>query len=160
MKTGKVTKTALLTAAALALSLLESTIPLGIVIPLPGIKLGLANVAVMYAMYTVGTGYALTVLLCRIFVMYMITGSATALAMSLCGGLLAFAAMNIFRRSKLFSIYGVSIAGAAMHNSGQIICAIFILASGKVIYYLPLLLCASVVSGFLTAAAARGIIRN
>lgn len=159
MRINRITRTAILTAAALALSLLESSIPLGFAVPLPGVKLGLANVATLFALYTVGAGHAAFVLLCRIFVMYLINGSATGLAMSLCGGTLAFAAMMICKKAKCFSVYGVSIAGAACHNAGQIFCAMFLLSSVDVIYYLPLLLCSSVVSGFLTGAAARGIIR-
>ena len=135
-----------LAALALALSLLENLVPLGLLIPLPGVKLGLANIVTLVALYALGPSFALGVLLCRIATLYLATGNFTSLAMSLAGALCSFLAMWLCSRlPRCFSIYGVSQIGAAC----------LLMRSTAVVYYLPLLLYAGLVTGSITGAVAR-----
>lgn len=153
-KTKKLAICGVLTALALALSLAESAIPLGLIIPLPGIKLGLANVVTLMAIYTLGAPYAVAITLGRVFIVFLVTGNSTALVMSLAGGLISVAAMILCRKSRIFSIYGTSVVGAACHNAGQIIAACLIMRTLAIISYLPVLLCTALATGIITATAA------
>jgi len=150
---------AMLVAMALALSYTERFIPLNLLVPLPGIKLGLANIVTLMALYFMGLRPAVTVLVLRCFLNALFGGGISGLAFALTGGLLAMAAMAIARRISIFSIYGVSIFGAAAHNIGQIFAAMVLLGSTYVIAYLPLLLVVSVFTGLITATASAGTFR-
>lgn len=154
-KTKKIALCGVLTALALALSLAENAIPLGLLVPLPGVKLGLANVVTLICIFTIGAPYALAVSLARVFTVFLMTGNATALAMSLSGAMISLLAMVIAKNCNAFSIFGVSIIGAAMHNVGQITAACIIMHSVGIIFYLPILLITAIVTGILTATAAQ-----
>lgn len=149
MQTKKLTRSALLIAAALTLSWIERFIPLNLIVPLPGVKLGLANLVTMFALYTLPGGQALTILVLRC-VLGSLFGGLSGLAMSLTGGLLAFAAMAWARRVPLFSVYGVSILGAAAHNLGQVLAAGVMMGSWYTLYYLPFLLLTALATGTIT----------
>ena len=154
-KTKKIALCGILAALALCLSLLESALPLQLLVPLPGVRLGLGNVATLSALYLLGPSGALAVLLCRFCVLYLITGNTTALCLSLGGSLLSLAAMAAAKGApRCFSLWGVSLAGAACHNIGQILVACLLLGSWNTVYYLPLLLCAGLVTGPVIAVIA------
>ena len=110
---------AMLTALALGLSTLENLFPVTLFIPLPGVKLGLANIVTLYALYALGFPSALAILLVRCTLGALFAGNASALLFSLLGGLSALLVMALLSRTKKLSIFGVSIAGAAAHNCGQ-----------------------------------------
>ena len=154
-----VTLCAVLTALALGLSYAERFLPLGLAVPLPGVKLGLANVVTLAALYLPGPRTALTVLVLRCLLGAVFGGGVTALAFSLTGGLLALAAMAAARHAPFLSVYGVSILGAAAHNIGQILAAMAVLRSFYVAAYLPFLLLVSAATGLLTGAASAGTLR-
>lgn len=141
-----------LTALALALSLAERMIPLELLIPIPGIKLGLANVVTMFALLFLTFREAYCILFCRVVLASLFAGSITAFAFSLTGGTLALMTTFILLRwrGRALSMYGISAASAAMHNFGQILAAIAVMQSVNVIAYLPLLLIASIPMGLLT----------
>lgn len=145
-------------ALALALSYAERFIPLQLVIPMPGIKLGLANVVTLVALYRLKGRYALAILVPRCILGALFGGGITGLLFSLTGGLLALLVMSLAKKAPIFSIYGVSILGAAAHNIGQIIAAMLLLRSVYVAAYLPWLLLAATVTGILTGAAGYGIL--
>ena len=145
---------AVLAALALALSYLESFFPIALLVPLPGIKLGLANIVTVFALYYLGALPALSILLVRCFLGAIFAGNASALIFSLMGGLLAMLLMIALHRIRLFSIYGVSIAGAAGHQIGQVGAAILTLGSTAPLAYLPLLLLVSIGTGALTGLIA------
>ncbi len=155
----KITLCALLVAMALGLSYVERFIPLQLIVPLPGVKLGLANVVTMLALYFLGAGPAFTVLIVRCVLGSIFGGGLSGLAFSLTGGLLAMAVMALTRRIPFLSIYGVSIFGAAAHNMGQILAAVVMLGSWTVTSYLPLLLCTAVATGFVTGAISSATFR-
>ena len=112
-KTRRLARGALLTALALGLSYMERFIPLQLLIPLPGIKLGLANVVTLFAVYFLGSRAALQILCVRCLLGSLFGGGVTAFFFSITGGLLALAAMVLARRLPFLSIYGVSVCGAA-----------------------------------------------
>ena len=158
-KAKKIAFCAVMVALALALSYAERFIPLQLVIPLPGIKLGLANVVTLVALYRLKGRYAFAILVPRCILGALFGGGITGLAFSLTGGLLALFVMLLAKKLPLFSIYGVSILGAAAHNIGQIIAAMVLLRSVYVAAYLPWLLIAAIVTGVLTGAAGTGIVK-
>ncbi len=158
MTVKKLTLTAILTALALALGLLERFLPISLLIPLPGVKLGLSNIVTLFALCVLGTPYAAAILLLRAVLGSVFSGSVTSLLYSLAGGALALTAMAIASRSKRLSVYGVSMIGAAMHSIGQILAAMAVIGSVSIVSYLPLLLVISAVTGALTGAATGGVL--
>lgn len=159
LTTKQLTFCAVLTAMALALSYLENFFPLSLAIPIPGIKLGLANIVMLLALQLFQTRYAYWILIPRCVLGAVFGGGITGLTFSLCGGLLAVTVMAICKRVKLFSVYGVSVLGAAAHSVGQILAAMLLMHSVYIGAYLPYLLAASVVTGLLTGAACAGVLR-
>ena len=158
---GKAKSTALcavMIALALALSYTERFIPLQLVVPLPGIKLGLANIVTLVALYLFKTKYAYMILVSRCILGAAFGGGITGLLFSLCGGVLALAAMSLAKRTPLFSVYGVSILGAAAHNTGQILASMVLMNSVYIGAYLPYLLVVAVLTGLLTGGACAGVL--
>ncbi len=144
---------ALLASMALALSYLENLFPLSLAIPIPGVKLGLANIVTVFALYALGPGEALLILLARCFLGALFAGNMNALIFSLLGGLSAVGAMALLSRRRGLSVYGVSVGGAAAHNCGQAAAAVLTLGSTAPLYYLPVLLAVSLLTGGLTGLA-------
>lgn len=158
-KTKRLALCGILTALALALSYTERFIPLQLLIPLPGVKLGLANIVTLMALYLLGTKDAFAILIPRCILGALFGGGITGLLFSLTGGLLALAVMALSRKLPLFSVYGVSILGAAAHNVGQIAAAMVLMGSVYIGAYLSYLLIVALFTGFATGAAGSGVIR-
>lgn len=148
--TKQLTLCAMLTAMALALSYLENFFPLSLVIPLPGVKLGLANIVTVFALYTLGPAQAMMILTARCLLGAIFAGNMNALIFSLMGGFTAMLMMIFLSRRRHLSVYGVSIGGAAAHNCGQVAAAILTLGNSAPLYYLPVLLGMSLATGSLT----------
>ena len=159
LTTKKLALCAVLTALALGLSTLESLFPVSVLVPLPGIKLGLANIVTVFALYRLGDIPALAILIARCLLGAMFAGNASALLFSLMGGVLAMLTMIVLRRGRGLSVYGVSIAGAAAHNIGQICAAMVVLGGTAVLGYLPVLLGVSLITGTLTGFVASLLFR-
>lgn len=160
MKTKRLTLCALLTALALVLSIAEKWIPLGLIVPVPGIKLGLANVVTLFALTTLRKREAVAILLSRVTLASLFAGSVTGFLFSLFGGMLALLVMALLlrREGRWFSLLGISVAGAAAHNIGQIGAAMLWLGTTDVLGYLPLLLVSSVPMGLLTGIVCRSVL--
>lgn len=144
---------AMYTTIALTIFVVESAIPP--LAPIPGIKLGLANVITLWLLIYATWRDALTALLMRIFIASMVTGQLVSFFYSLCGGLLCFLAMALLywllgRRYIVF----VSIIGALFHNVGQIGIAMVLLDSLSAAAYLPVLLISGVITGTFTGLCA------
>lgn len=156
MQPKKLTLCGMLTALAIVLSLAERLFPLDAIVPVPGVKLGLANVVTLFALTRLSVRDAVAILLCRVALSSLLMGSVTAFLFSLFGGLLALAVMGLLLRAegKFCSVLGVSVAGAAAHNIGQIIAAVIWMKTGAVMAYLPLLLVMSVPLGLVTGLTA------
>ena len=150
---------AVLSALALALSYLESFFPLALLVPLPGVKLGLANIVTLYALCALGFSSAMCVLLARCALGALFAGNASALLFSLLGGVAALLMMALLRRAGRLSIFGISIAGAAAHNCGQVCAAMLTLGSDAPLYYLPLLLLVSLFTGALSGSVTALLLR-
>lgn len=158
-KTRRLARGALLTALALGLSYMERFIPLQLLIPLPGVKLGLANLVTLFALCFLGGPTALQILCVRCLLGSLFGGGLTAFFFSITGGLLALAVMALARRLPLLSVYGVSVCGAAAHQVGQVLVAAALLRSGYVVAYLPFLLLVALATGFLTGAISAACFR-
>ena len=142
----RLTRCAVLTALALALSVAEGLVPLTILFPL-------ANLVTVYALCRLSGREALLILAARCLLGALLGGNLMALAFSLTGGLLAFGVMALLLRCSFLSLFGVSIAGAAAHNTGQILAAMAVLGSRAPLVYLPPLLLCSLVTGAVTGGA-------
>ena len=158
-KAKEITLCALLTALALALSFAERFIPLQLLVPLPGVKLGLANVVTLVALAHLKFRHAGAILLCRCILAAIFGGGITGLLFSLCGGLLALGVMAAAQRFLPLSVYGISVLGAAAHNIGQILAAMALLQSVYVGAYLPYLLLVCIFTGLLIGALGAGVLR-
>ncbi len=158
----RLTRSAILVSIALVLSLVERWIPLHLIVPVPGLKLGLANVVTLFALLRLGVADAFLILLTRSLIMGGILGPMT-LMLSLSGGFLAFLIMWLLSRweGKVFSVIGLSLAGAAAHNFGQVAMAGLILSEPLLLLtYLPPLLFTSLGTGTLTGIAAMPVIER
>lgn len=158
--TRRLTLCAVLAALALAFSYLESFFPLFLLVPLPGVKLGLANIVTLFALYYLGAPSALAILLVRCLLGGLFAGNASALIFSLLGGFSAMLVMILLRRCRVFSIFGVSVGGAAAHNCGQILAALLTLGNAAPLAYLPALLLVSLFTGALTGLIAALLFRS
>lgn len=138
-------------------SYLETLIPFNFGIP--GIKLGLANLVVVTAMYTVGEKQAFAISVIRIILAGLTFGGVFSLVYSLAGGILSFFAMLLAKRCKALSITGVSIIGGSVHNIGQIAAAAVVMQTYRIVYYLPVLLLSGAVTGAVIGIVS-GIIVN
>ncbi len=155
-KTGtrRLTLMALLTAVALIIFTVEAQLPP--LAPIPGIKLGLANIITVYAMFRLGPRDTLCILLCRIFMGSIFSGQMMTLFYSLSGGMLCYLVMLVMR--KLVSerqIWLCSAVGAVAHNVGQVLMAMFISGTPAMIVYLPVLLVSGVLTGLFTGFCAQ-----
>ncbi len=159
MNTTLLARSALLTALALALSYMERFIPLDLLVPLPGVKLGLANIVSMMALYFLSFRQGAAILVARCILGSFFGGGLTSLAMSLTGGLLAFLVMAAAKRAGCLSVYGVSVLGAAAHNLGQVAAASVIMGSIYTFCYLPFLLLVALMTGSLTGMLASWLFR-
>jgi len=141
----KVAYCGMLCALAMIFSYVEALIPINFGIP--GIKLGLANLVVLFGLYRMAPQEILAVQIARILLLGFMFGNGASIIYSLAGGLLSFAVMLLLIRTKLFTPIGVSAAGGAAHNIGQIIVAMVVLRSGGLLYYLAVLMVSGVVTG-------------
>lgn len=148
---------ALLTALALIFSYVEAVIPLPVGIP--GVKLGLANLVVLVALYKLDLRYAIAVNLIRILTNALLFTGLMGALFSLAGGFLSLTGMALLKKTGLFSIIGVSMAGGVLHNLGQIAVAAWLMSTGRIFFYLPLLMFSGIGSGILIGAISYYIVR-
>ena len=158
--TKRLTMGAILTALALALSYMERFFPLQLLVPLPGVKLGLANLVTVFALYFLTVREAGMILILRCALGSLFSTGVTAFLFSIGGGLLALLVMAALKRCKGLSLYGISMAGAAAHNTGQILAAMAVLASPAIAVYLAPLLVASLFTGAVTGGASILLLRR
>lgn len=145
MKTKKLTMYALLVALALILSYLESLVPLSFAIP--GIKMGLPNIVIVFALYKLGFRAAGCISLIRVVLVSILFGNVMSMAYSLAGAVLSLAVMWLLKRCGRFGSVGVSVAGALGHNLGQIATAVLLLETPGLVWYLPALCVSGAVAG-------------
>ena len=158
MSNKKIATSALMIALAMILSFVESQIPS--FFPIPGIKLGLANIAVIFALYRLSIKDAIVVSLIRVVVVSTLFGTSLTLAYSLSGAVLSLLIMVLLKKSDRFSIVGVSVAGGISHNIGQIIMAIILMHNSVISYYLPFLIISGIVTGVVIGLVSAKIVER
>lgn len=132
-------------ALAMVLSYVESLIPLSFAVP--GIKLGLANIAIVFVLYKLGAKESVLVSALRIIWMAILFGNFMTLAYSVAGAVLSLTAMILLKRSERFSAVGVSVIGGILHNTGQILVAMLVMETAQIVYYLPVLCISGIAAG-------------
>lgn len=159
MKTKKLTTMALLTAIALTIFMVEAQIPA--FIPLPGVKLGLANIVTVFAVFALGPGEAACILFARIFLGSIFSGNFSSILYSGAGGLCAIlvtiGAKKILTKKQLWVAGSL---GAVAHSIGQMAMAILLTGTPGIIVYLPALVAVSIVTGFCTGLAAQFLVNR
>lgn len=155
----KIMRLSLLSAIALTIFMIELQIPP--LVPIPGVKLGLANIITLIILALYGTREAATVLFIRIFLGSMFSGQVITFFYSLSGGILCLIIMAILM--KLLgkgNVWFISIAGGVAHNIAQITVAIIILQTTSILYYLPVLIISGIITGTFTGVLSKFMIKN
>ncbi len=127
---------------------------------IPGIKLGLANIVALVLLYKKGFIPALAVNIARVMLVGILFGNVMSIFYALSGGMLSLIVMWLIKKAPIFSTVGVSVAGAAAHNIGQLLAALIVIGFRAVMFYLPFLLVAGVITGFLIGLGASLIIKR
>ena len=149
LQTKKIALTALLAAFAAVLGYIDAILPVLDFLPLPGVKLGLANYATLFALYLLGAPYAAAVCALRILLINLLLfPSPTALVFSVCGGALSYCVMLVFRHFSFHKI-SVSVAGAVTHNLAQLLAAAVMLSTPKIFSYFAILFPVGILTGAL-----------
>lgn len=143
---------------SLILSYVESLFPFGFGIP--GVKLGLANLVTMIALFCLGTRQAILLSVLRVVLSGILFGNVFAVVYSLSGAAFSLTIMILFKKMKKFSVLGVSIAGGVAHNIGQIILATFLMENKAFFYYIPVLLIVGTVTGMLIGIGSNEVMRR
>ena len=158
MKTQKLTVMALTTAIALVLSFIESQIPAFVAVP--GVKMGLPNIAIVYALYRLGWKEAAMISLTRVVLVSLLFGSAASFLYSFAGAVLSLLGMTLLKKTGKFTEIVVSVAGGVLHNIGQIAMASIILETDALRYYLPFLLVSGILAGVVIGLISGLLIRR
>ena len=146
-KNKKLANMAMLVALAMIFSYVESLIPINFGVP--GMKLGVANLVTVTGIYFLALPEVLLVVVMRVLLIGFLFGNGMSIIYSLAGGILSVLVMELLKKTKRFSEVGISIAGGISHNIGQLIVASVVVENMKLVYYLPALLIAGTVTGFL-----------
>lgn len=157
MNTRKITLLGIMLSLMLILGFVERQFVL--VPQAPAIKPGFSNIVLMYALYYLGWPSALLLLFLKVLLSGLLFAGVSGMAYAFCGGMLAFLIMLLLHKSKSLGIPGVSVAGAAMHMMGQILCSRLLLGSWAAAVQLPLLLVSAVVTGVLNGVITAHVIR-
>ncbi len=158
MNTRKMTILAMLIAISMVLSYLESFLPQMFIAP--GMKLGLANIPVIFTMYKGKLSDAVIVSAVRVFLIAMIFQSFYSFLFSFSGALFSILLMYLCRRSGIFSVAGVSVTGGVAHNIGQIAVAALVIRTPGLLYYLPVLIIAGIIAGMLIGLISAVLIKR
>lgn len=146
------------TALALIFSYIETLIPLPVGIP--GVKVGLANLLIVFMLYKFGKKEAAILSFLRVLLAGLIFGSMFSIFYSLAGAVMSFAAMCLLKRKNIFSVVGVSMVGGVSHNIGQLVVAGIVLESAGVIYYAPFLIVSGIVTGIVIGVLSNEMIKR
>ena len=158
-KTKKIAILGVITSIALVLSYLESILP-PIYAAIPGIKVGLPNIVIIFILYKYGLKEAVTVSALRVFIVALLFGNVMTLAYSLAGAMLSIFAMVLLKKLDKFSAVGVSIVGGVAHNLGQILVAVALLNSTVIGYYMIVLTITGTLAGVFVGLAGSLLIKR
>ena len=157
MKTKDVAVIGVLAAFGAILSYIEAI--LSFTTGIPGVKIGLANIAVVVALYMYGSKNAFMINIVRIIVVGLLFGNAFSMVFSAAGAIISFVVMVLFKKTNRFSILGVSTVGGVAHNIGQIMIAALVVDSYSVIYYMPALFIAGIITGVIIGFVSKMLIK-
>ena len=157
MKAKKITILSLCTALAMIMSYIESLFPAFWV---PGVKVGLPNIIIIFILYRIGAKEAIAVSFARIFLNTLLFGNPLTLAYSVAGGFLSILCMIILKNLNVFSQLGVSVVGGIAHNTGQIIVACIIMETAQISLYLPVLIITGILAGICVGLAGNLLIKR
>ena len=143
---------------ALIMSYVESILPISIGIP--GAKIGLANIVIIITLYKAGAKEACFISIIRIILSGFLFGNLFSIVYSIMGAVFSLAAMILLKKKNDFSVYGISMIGAVMHNAGQTVAAIFVLENVALISYLPVLVVVGTITGILIGMVSGNIIKH
>lgn len=146
------------TALALIFSYIETLVPISFGIP--GVKLGLANLIIVIALYKIPLREVYVLSIVRVLLSGVLFGNYFSIAYSLAGGLLSLTVMALLKKAGGFSVIGISIAGGACHNIGQLVVAMIVVETFAMSYYMPVLLVAGLITGFLIGVVADQVLRR
>lgn len=148
----------LMTSLAMILSYVEFLLP-PIFSAVPGIKIGLPNVVIIFALYRMGIKEAAAISLVRLCLSSLLFGTALTFVYSLVGAALSLLAMILLKKVGVFSIIGVSVAGGVLHNLGQIIVAVLLLGTAEIAYYMIVLAITGTVAGVFVGASGAALLK-
>lgn len=154
MKSMRIPISALFVALALIFSYIESFIQIGY----PGVKLGLANLVILVALYSIGTKEAWIINTVRIVLAGLMFTGVSMMLYSLGGAICAMIVMSILKNRKTFSIIGVSIGGAAAHNFGQLLVAALMVENFAIFSIMPALMIMGLLSGIIIGIVANVLV--
>ena len=157
-KNKRLTTLALTITFAMILSYIESKIPPFVAIP--GIKVGLANIAVIFTLYKFGARDAIIVSFLRVLLVSMLFGTGVSLIYSVSGAILSLAVMILLKKLTPLGEAAVSVCGGVMHNVGQIAAASFMLSTNVVIYYLPFLVVSGTIAGIAVGITSAALVKK
>lgn len=152
MKTKRITELGMLLAASLVLSYLETLLP--ILVAVPGVKLGLANIITILILYRTNTRNAFVFMIARVILAGVLFSGISGMIYSIVGGTCCVVVMSILKRCSIFSLLGVSMAGAIAHNIGQVMVAMIIMENTYLLYYALVLFVSGTISGLLVGYVA------
>ena len=158
MKIKKLALSSILLAVALILSYVESLVPLSFAVP--GVKMGLPNLVILFALYRLGAKQAWAISLVRVVLVSILFGNLFSMVYSLAGAVLSLLVMLLLKRCGKFGTAGVSVAGGVAHNAGQILTAMVLLETAEIGYYLPVLCISGTVAGICIGLVAALLIRR
>ena len=158
MKASKLTLLALSVSLAMILSFIESQIPT--FVPIPGVKVGLANIAVVFALYKMDWKNAAIVSLVRVLLIGILFGNAVSLAYSAAGAVLSLIFMIVLKKTDLFSHIAVSVVGGVVHNLGQIGMACILMGTDILRYYAPFLVLSGTIAGIVIGISAAILVKR
>ena len=153
----KLTFSALMAALALIFSYIEVLIPFNFGIP--GIKLGIANLVVIIALYYLGAGYAFTINLIRVSVAGLLFNGLFGMLYALAGAAVSLTGMILLKKTGLFSVTGVSMAAGVLHNLGQLLVAAALIEDLRIFFYFPVLMFSGIAAGILVGIASALVLR-
>lgn len=155
MNSRKISYVSMLSALAIIFGYIESLFPAS---PIPGIKLGISNIVILFAIFRFNMTYAFFIMLAKVFVSSLLFSGLNVFIYSLAGGIFSVLTMTLSK--KILSVIGVSIVGGVFHNIGQLLTASFIMKTLAVFVYTPYLLFSGVIVGFIVGSVCQIILKR
>ena len=156
----KLTLCALLTALMFVLGYIENMLPTAALMGIPGVKIGLSNGVLLFALYLLNIPMAFALMVVKVLLASVTFASPSSLPFALAGGTLSLLAMAPLSKVKGMHIVTVSIAGAVMHNVGQVLMAMWVMQTKELVYYMAVLMLIGIATGLLTGIVSTSVIKH